>query len=178
MRQTILSYSHADEGAAAPMDWRMRGEVYRRFWTQLLARSRDKTLLFARKPPAAEYHLHTSAGRSGFSVGYTLSVHGWASVDLCIDMGDKASNKQAFGALFERRALIEDTFGAPLDWQHLNNKRASIITYRINGIHFDHESEWPLLQERMIDAMIRMYTAMQPHIDALQLETSQRELSS
>ena len=169
MRQIFLSYSRADGGAQALGDWRTRGEVYRRFWTQLLERSREVTPLFAHKPPVAEYHLHASAGRSGFSLGYIISVHGWTSVDLFIDMGDKASNKRAFAALFAEREAIERAFGAPLDWQRLENKRASGIIYRIEGIRFDRENEWPLLQERMIDAMIRMHAAMQPHIVSLHI---------
>ncbi|MCC6615033.1 MAG: DUF4268 domain-containing protein [Anaerolineae bacterium] len=167
MRQPVLSDSRG--AGARPADWRTRGETYRRFWSQLLERSRGRTPLFARKPPASEYHLHTSAGRSGFSLGYTLSVHGWASVDLFIDMGDKTLNKRAFDALAAEREAIEDAFGALLEWQRLNNKRASIIMYRIEDVHFDDERAWPPLQEQLIDAMIRLDAAMQPHIASLNI---------
>ncbi|MCL4248200.1 MAG: DUF4268 domain-containing protein [Anaerolineae bacterium] len=148
-------------------DWRTRGEVYLRFWTQLLERSRQRTPLFANKPPVPEYHLHTHAGRSGFSLGYIISVHGWAAVDLFIDTGDKARNKCAFDALLAARESIERAFGAPLDWQRLENKRAASISYRIEEGHFDRESDWAPLQERLIDAMIRLNQAMQPYIAAL-----------
>jgi hypothetical protein len=167
MRGAFLNQGQSGGASAMSADWRMRGEVYLRFWTQLLERSREQTPLFANKPPVAEYHLHAHAGRSGFSLGYIISVHGWVAVDLFIDMGDKARNKHAFDALFAARAVIEKAFGAPLDWQRLENKRASSISYRVEGGRFDRESDWPLLQERLIDAMIRLNQAMQPYIAAL-----------
>ena len=167
MRRAFLIQGQPGGEARESVDWRTRGQVYLRFWTQLLEQSRERTPLFANKPPVAEYHLHTYAGRSGFSLGYIISVHGWVAVDVFIDMGDKARNKHAFDALLAERTSIEKTFGAPLDWQRLENKRASSIEYRIEEGRFDRESEWPLLQERLIDAMIRLDKAIQPHIAAL-----------
>lgn len=48
-------------------------------------------------------------------------------VDLYIDTGDQARNKEIFDALKARREEIEATFGGPLKWERMDEKRASRI---------------------------------------------------
>jgi hypothetical protein len=46
-------------------------------------------------------------------------------VELYIDYEDKNENKRFFDKLFGQRGQIEDRFGEPLEWERLDDKRAS-----------------------------------------------------
>ncbi|MEW6180950.1 MAG: DUF4268 domain-containing protein [Chloroflexota bacterium] len=64
----------------------------------------------------------------------------------------------------QQQREIEDRFGGPLDWQLLLDKRASRIRFVIPDYGLkdrDHRDE---LQERLIEAMIRLDEAFKPFI--------------
>jgi Domain of unknown function (DUF4268)/TIR domain len=149
------------------MAWQPSPHVYNKFWKLLQSRSKTKTPLFAALRPPEKYYWSTSIGRRGFQVSYVISVRDWAEVNLYIDMGDRTKNKAAFDALYAQRAAIEQVFGAPLDWLRLDNKRASKIEYRLKDALLEREAEWGAMQDRLIDAMIRLDAAVRPPILAL-----------
>ena len=62
--------------------------------------------------------------RSGVSLNYLIWIEQDSGVELYIDTGDKDENKQIYDALYAKRELVEKAFGASLDWQRLDDKRA------------------------------------------------------
>lgn len=48
-------------------------------------------------------------------------------IELYIDYADKDTNKSLFDSLLARRAHIEGRIGEPLEWERLDQKRASRI---------------------------------------------------
>jgi hypothetical protein len=52
-------------------------------------------------------------------------------VELYLDYGDKEVNKRRFDELLARRDLLEKWFGQPLEWERLDDKRASRIAVYI-----------------------------------------------
>jgi hypothetical protein len=75
--------------------------------------------------------LFTPSGRSGFKFG--LSFYSRAArpfnIDLYIDTGDKVRNKQAFDLFQMNAETIHKQLGTELDWQRLDNRRASRIVW-------------------------------------------------
>ncbi|MEZ4667860.1 MAG: DUF4268 domain-containing protein [Anaerolineae bacterium] len=125
------------------------------FWTQLLERSKDRTLLTANRSASRDHWLSVAAGRSGVNYNYLILKDG-AGIDLYIDVGDHDKNKNIFDRLHEQREAIEAEFGEPLDWRRLDDKRASRIVRSYVGEGSLHEQErWHGLQDLMINAMIR-----------------------
>jgi hypothetical protein len=55
-----------------------------------------------------------------------------ASVELYIDRGNAEENKRIFDKLFEHKDEIEAIFGAPLEWQRMNERRSSRVRYTLN----------------------------------------------
>ncbi len=139
------------------------------FWKQLLERATQHSPRHphARISPSKDHWISTGAGKSGLSWGYVI-LRDHARVELYIDTPDTERNKAIFDTLVQHKETIENTFGAPLEWQRLENKRASrICAYiRDHGGLRDREC-WDELHELMIDAMLRLEKAIKPYIRQL-----------
>ncbi len=98
------------------------------FWEQLLERAKNKTHLHSRISPTKDNWINTGAGKSGLAYAYVILMNG-GRVEFYIGTTDQETNKRYFDKLFAHKADIEKTFGASLEWQRLDNKRASRIAH-------------------------------------------------
>ena len=87
--------------------------------------------------------------------------------ELYIDLGDSGQNKALFDALLGSRETIEREFGEPLQWERLDDRRASrIAIYRQGSIENDTQS----LQEIKawaIDHLLRFKKVFGPKLPTL-----------
>jgi len=136
------------------------------FWEELLERAKAKDVLHHENvPPSTKCYLHarrTGTGSTGWA--YQTWVRGQSSVELYIDTRDLTANKRIFDALYSTRSEIESAFGKPLDWQRLDEKRASRIRHEFNGSFQSPEDDWPEIQDELIDCMDRFITSIGPHL--------------
>ncbi len=139
----------------------------REFWAQLLERSKGRTKLFSGRAPSTDHWLTTGSGRTGIGFNYIILKDG-AGVELNIDVGDQGKNKAIFDELYSQKDNIETEFGEALNWRRLEEKRASLIAWRIYDQGNLNEPEtWPALQDMLIDTMIRFDRALRPRITRL-----------
>lgn len=139
----------------------------RKFWEQLLARAKDKGVMYhAQRSPTTESWVQASAGvLSGLYLVYNVWMSEETGVELYIDTEDRDENKQIFDQLEQHKSAIEKSFGMPLEWQRLDAKRACRVRYVIReGGLSDGEAKWPAIQDAMINAMDRLAKAIRPHI--------------
>ena len=141
------------------------------FWTQLLDRAREKTLLHANLAPVKWGSIWVTV-KKGLFLQYTIRQHN-ASVSLYIDVGiGKAGprgneNQKIFDALEEAKGEIEEVFGEPLEWKApLEVSRGQISKDLSQGGYRNETEDWARIQDVMIDAMIRLNNALEPHIKA------------
>ena len=80
-----------------------------------------------------------------------------------------AVNKAMFRALAEQKNEIEQAFGGPLDWQELPARIGCRICVDLDGGWKTPEPDWPALQERMLETMIRLEAALKGPIQALKI---------
>lgn len=144
-----------------------RDALYHKFWSLLKVRSRGKIDLFEQARLKQRHWLYTSAGKDNIFLAYLVAVEGWTAVEIYIDTGDRAQNKALFAALYAQRDRLEADFGEPLDWQRLDHKRASRITRRFDGGGLSAVDQWEALQDRLIEAMIRLDHAFRPCIEVI-----------
>jgi hypothetical protein len=137
---------------------------YWSFWTELLARARDKTDLHARTSSSKEYYVGTQI-RNGLTLGYVVPRRKPASVQLYFGGGNKEKNKRFFDQLFAEKDHIEGRFGGPLVWERLDDKVACRIKAETD-VPFGEQNTWPQLQDTLIDMMIRFEKALRPSLDA------------
>ena len=66
--------------------------------------------------------------------------------------------------MFENKEYIEEVFGGKLEWQRLDNKRASRIRKTYDYANLNDVEKWDKLQEDMINDMIRLEKALKKFI--------------
>lgn len=122
-----------------------------------------------RKLDAVEYNwIGTGAGRYGLGYNYVVRRHD-AQAELYIDRGKDSAeeNKRIFDQLAGHKEAIESSFGEPLEWQRLDNRRACRIRKVVTLGGYRDEEKWSRVQDEMIDAMVRLEKALGPHIAEL-----------
>lgn len=138
-----------------------------RFWEGLVALCRSRKTRHADRKPGSYHWLGGSSGKRGLGFNYAI-VQEEGIVELYIDRGDAAENKQIFDQLQANKAQVEQAFGAPLAWERLDMKRACRIKYVITlGGYRNPESEWPAIQTAMVDAMTRLESALLSELERL-----------
>ena len=132
-------------------------------------RAREKTDLHANISATESNWIGESAGKQGLNFNYNVTQHG-ATAELYIDQGKGADekNKVIFDKLYADKEKIEQNFGDSLDWERLDDKRASRISKRFSqGGYRAEEEKWSKIQDKVIDAMICLKKALQPYINQL-----------
>ena len=138
------------------------------FWTQLLERAKEETLLHANTSPNELRHIRATAGKRGLIFGYVIQQH-TSDIELYIDRGRDADSEteEIFDTLKESKEDIEDVFGEPLEWQRLEGQRSCRIGKQLSLGGYRDEEKWQEIQDTMIDGMIRLEKAFRPHIERL-----------
>jgi Domain of unknown function (DUF4268) len=145
------------------------GGIRRRFWAQLLERANQRTKLHSGVSPTDHLWSGTGAGKGGLSFNYTITQHD-SGVELYIDRRDSEDeNRRIFDMLFAQKDAIEHAYGASLEWQPLEGKRACRIRQRFKLGGYRDEEHWPQIQDTMIDAMVRLERALKPQITRLSI---------
>jgi len=144
-----------------------RHEIFRRFWKQFIDRSKPRTQLLANRNTSGDHWLSAGIGRSGFSLNLSLT-QSTTQVECYIRLGqDAVRSLAAFEALRTMKTQIEAAFGEPLDWQDLPGRNGCRICTEFPGGWKSPEPEWPEMQDRMIDALIRLEKALRRPIQEL-----------
>ncbi|MHB1186605.1 DUF4268 domain-containing protein [Thiobacillus sp.] len=147
-----------------------RQEIFRRFWAQLIDRSKSKTPLLANRSTTTDHWLSAGIGRYGFSLNLTLTENR-ARVE-CYIRNDKEPddwNLKALQQLKNQRESIEQAFGAVLFWDELPGRKGCRIHFDQDGGWRNPESEWVDMQDQMVDSMIRLEGALRNPIHQIKV---------
>lgn len=139
------------------------------FWQGLLSKSENKTDLFSNISPSKENWLSTGVGLTGLSLNYIINKD-WSGVELYIDKGKDSEelNKKRFDFLYSKKDEIEKQLGTKLDWERLDNKRASRIRKKTTeSIGLKDEEKWDEIQNSMIQFMINFEKVIRHYIPNL-----------
>ncbi len=138
------------------------------FWKALLERSKKKTDLFSNISPSKENWIATGAGTSGLRLQY-LITYDWGSVELYIDggKGSEDINKKLFDYLYSRKDTIEKELNESLEWERMDENRASRIRKKFERWGLKNEEHWEELQEQMIEFIIKFDKVIKKYISEL-----------
>jgi hypothetical protein len=147
-----------------------RESILQRFWRQTVARSANRTPnLLATRTGTTGASMNINSGRSGIVFGLTLT-EGTARAEL-YSFGDEQRTKRVFNALYAQKDAIEEAFGSSLEWHELPGKRRCRIFASVQHGWGTAESEWPKLQDELLDRLERLHRALHGRVQALQLKS-------
>lgn len=110
------------------------------------------------------------AGRSGLGYNYVITYK-YGAIELYIyrEKESKEENKRIFDELHPYKKEIEEVFVEELEWQRLDDRRASRVRKVYTYARFDDKNKWDKLQDDMIDGMIKLEKALEKYINRLEL---------
>ncbi|RDV37362.1 DUF4268 domain-containing protein [Bradymonadaceae bacterium TMQ3] len=134
------------------------------FWKVLLAESHARSELHTNISPGRASYV--GARRHGQEWNYVVLMEE-TRVELYINCSNPADNKPLFDALHAEREAIEAAFGDNLDWQRLDDKKVSRISYTVSGGWAD-EARWGEVAGRAVGAMERLYGVLGERVGELE----------
>lgn len=124
------------------------GELRHEFWSQTLEKLRTKGISrFDNVNPSKNFWLTGATGISGCLLKLICSFKDmFVRVELFLSRPKKEDNKWLFDQLESQKPQIEDSFGAKLDWQRLDEKVASRICITEQFDSFDREKQPEIIE--------------------------------
>lgn len=150
----------------------LRGEArerrYNAFFSALIPKLAARGFDRQGRPPSRSWY-NFAAGhglRSWVEYGCSFNRHGKARVELYLG-SDQSSNEALFDFLHGERKSIEAEFGAVLDWQKLDHRKACrVAVLPRDGAIDDDDATLEGLQDWMVDQLWRLDRALAPRLEA------------
>ena len=122
------------------------------FWTQFNEVVDSKGKPFNKRKATTDHWYNVAIGSSDASISIDL-VNKEHKIRVSLWISD---NKDIFNALLQKKDEIEEAFGFALEWNRLDNKKASYICTYIKGLDFKKQDNYPMLMEQIIDLVLKM----------------------
>ena len=85
-------------------------------------------------------------------------------MELNITNSEAAINKAIFDQFSENKERIEAAFGAELEWQRLDTKKACRVNYR-QGVDGYNEENWEAMIKWLVEYFPKLEQAFRPEIE-------------
>ncbi len=146
-----------------------RHDLRRMFWTRTLEHLRARGVArYANISPSKEHWLSCATGFSG--CGYNLIfLKNATRVELHLARPEASENKWIFDQLEENKQEIEGCFGATLQWQRLDDKKASRISHARPFDGYDNQN-WPEMIEWLCHHIVKLEEAFSEPLARLNQE--------
>lgn len=122
------------------------------FWTQFNEVVDSKGKPFNKRKATTDHWYNVAIGSSDASISIDL-VNKEHKIRVSLWIND---NKDIFDALFQRKDEIETALGFGLEWNRLDNKKASYICTYIKGLDFKKQDNYPMLMEQIVGLVLKM----------------------
>lgn len=132
--------------------------IRQEFWSKLLAVMNEKSNLFQNISPGKYNWIGAGSGVRGVSFNFAISKN-YGRCELYIDRGEYEENKMVFDFLHDKKDTLENEFGGSLEWERLDDKRASRIKYEKTEFNVFEKECWDDMFSFMVDGMIRLENA-------------------
>jgi len=125
--------THGTSHGASP-----KGQAYQVFFQRLVDELRERHKFTGSRIAQPQNWASFASGVSGIVYAAAFAQGSRVRVEVYIDQGDAAKNKELFDQLYHKRGEIETELGESLSWERLDDKRASrIAVYRDGSITVD-----------------------------------------
>ncbi|OIK39136.1 DUF4268 domain-containing protein [Citrobacter portucalensis] len=138
------------------------------FWTKALERLKaSQCTLYNNISPSTDHWLSAGSGISAVSYNLIFSKKE-IRVELWIAKSSAESNTFAFNWLYERKTIIEHSFGHELKWEPLPGKKSCRISFATPATSLD-ESNWPAMIDWLLVNLTAFEKALDPFIAPLNI---------
>ena len=155
-----------DEEQTSERGQATRHQLRADFWHATLEALRKESVgLYANVSPSRDHWLNAGSGTSG--IYYSMIFNrDEARVNFALGTRSKEANKALFDYLFERREQIEVSFGGPLSWRRMDDKKVSLIECAAPFDGHNRES-WPSMIDWLVVHVQKMENAFDREVPAL-----------
>lgn len=141
-----------------------RHKVRLEFWSLLLREIKGKSILFQSSNPTKDHWLVAGGTNiSGLSYQFVITMT-YASVLMNFGRGLTEENKALFDMLSSHKREVEDKFGASLNWERLDDKKSSRISYILPGVNYFVKEEWPKIISFLIEYINKLEIATRSYL--------------
>ncbi len=149
-----------------------KGEKYRDYFQLLIDELREEHKFTGAKAGQPQNWYSFSSGIQGILFGANFAQGGKARTEIYIDQGDQEKNKTLFDFLKTQSDQIESNYGTTLEWERLDDKRASRIAVYRDGVIESSDSELEELRKWHVDNLLQLKRIFSPVIKKLLNEKS------
>lgn len=144
-----------------------KAEAYLRFFQGLVDELRDRHQFTNSKAgqPRNWFSFPSGVGRCAYSASFARGDA--IRAEVYIEFQDRDANKQVFDALLAERDALEREFGEPLEWERLDDRRASRIAVYTPGSIEDPAARLDLARKWLVDRLLRLRKVVGPRLAAV-----------
>ncbi len=177
--EITISYEQKSLDEAKNRETRANAEIVRnKFWHQFLQKFNEKSNLFSGRNTEIEYKDHWLSTGSGIGeAGFSFVVcKAYVGIELAIGGKSKDENKKFYDYLYKSKEEIDNTFGKKLEWDRLDDKKMSRVSYINRNVSVFNEEDWNTINQFLTDSMIKLEKALKPYIDRYPKSNKTKEL--
>ena len=145
-----------------------RSERYRAFFQGLIdiLRNNHSFTRATKGQPESGYYFSAGHGQR-VKYGASFAGSGKARIEVYIDNADRDWNKGLFDKLVSQMTAIELELGESLEWERLDNRRASRISAVRAGSIDDDQETLEQIQDWMVDRLLKFKEVFGPRLAEL-----------
>ena len=160
----ISMTNKAQEEISTEEEVKTRHKIRLKFWAVFLSQIKGKSKLFQNSSPTKDHWL--VAGNTGityatFNLVLTKSD---AGVQLNFGRTSQIENKILFDSLALHKTTIEANFGEALDWERMDDKKSSRVSFYRPGMNYFNEEEWPEIISFLIKYVNKLESSIKPYL--------------
>ena len=163
---TDLVFYLRDENEGEEDEVGSRYELRRKYWTfalEYIKEAHGDKGSFCNVNPSRENWISGFFGVSGFNIS-CVANYDLARVDLYLGKSKKEDNKKVYDSIYQHKDEIESTLGVPLIWNRNDDVKSSKISYQLNGVSIEHETDWLQMAKFHAEWSKRFYDVIVPYL--------------
>lgn len=154
-----------DENENTETEIGTRYELRKKYWTfalKYIKEAHENNGCFYNVNPSKENSVSGFLGFNGFKLNCVANYDS-ARVDLYLG-SNKEENKKVFDSLIQHKDVIESTLGISLIWNRNNDLKSSKISYQLNDISIENETDWLQMAKFHAEWSKKFYDVIAPYL--------------
>ena len=141
--------------------------VYSQYWSRLLEYGKSNSLeLYSNRTGSSDNWIAAASGIIPGVIYSLVLLKDKIRAELYIDRKSVEENKKIFDLLNEERELIENKFGGELNWERLDDRKASRISVSTSFIRDDYDN-WNIAIKWHVENIKKLENAMQESLSKI-----------